>query len=435
MIRQKGDRLQTGKYIIEKKLGEGGSAYTYQAFHPDLDRFVVIKIPRQANQYSEQFAQEALNLAKLKHRNVVRVIDVFSEDGIQHIVMEYVSGQTLLELVESHGTLLEGEAVDYIKQVAEALTKIHRKGLVHRDINPRNIMIDDHDQCPVLIDFGIAKEFSSNQSDKSYSKDFAPWEQCISGFQSQAPTVDVYSLAATLYYAVTGKKPECSYDRKLHATELRSPREFAPRLSESVYQAIMQGMAIEATARPQTMADWLRLLDPNHQQITRYSGWPLRAQIPFTTSIIQFAVYAFIGWVFSIMTVSRWIWFWVAVLVAVASWVLAFRTSWAGAGAGKLRAFVAQLNLGWKSGLELVKDWRNTIGELSYLKVVFLLMVAVVLLVVGFLFSLAWAAITIQSRAEKDLAKVFSHTPTFTILLGTSWIGLGVGWCVYNFLR
>ncbi|RCJ36994.1 hypothetical protein A6770_15340 [Nostoc minutum NIES-26] len=272
---QEGQLIYNGKYKIEKYLGGGGFAVTYQAMHTKLNRRVVIKTPNISVQrdpdypkYVERFKKEAQMLAMCcadSHPHIVQVFDFFEEDGRYCLEMQYIAGKSLWEYVQTHGALQETDAVKYIRQIGLALVDVHQKGVFHLDVTPPNIMLNfdpkiSNSGKAVLIDFGIAGDISppSTLSRSFGNKAFAPYELTRKG--SRHPTVDVYCIAASLYYAVTGQRPTNSFERKYEQEELIQPKQLIPSLSDAVNQGILQGMALEAKDRPQTMQEWLNLL-------------------------------------------------------------------------------------------------------------------------------------------------------------------------------
>ncbi|BAZ51181.1 serine/threonine protein kinase [Nostoc sp. NIES-4103] len=274
---QDGQLIYNDKYKIEKYLGGGGFAVTYQAMHTKLNRRVVIKTPNISVQqdpnypkYIERFKREAQMLAMCcadSHSHIVQIFDFFEEEGRYCLEMQYIAGESLWNYVQNHGALPEAEAVKYIRQIGLALVDVHNKGIFHLDVTPPNIMLNFDQRVPnsgkaVLIDFGIAGDISppSTFSRPFGNKAFAPYELTYKG--SRHSTVDVYCIAASLYYAVTGKCPTNSFNRKYEQEELIPPQQLVPSLSDAVNQAILQGMALEAQDRPQTMQDWLNLLSP-----------------------------------------------------------------------------------------------------------------------------------------------------------------------------
>jgi serine/threonine-protein kinase len=167
----------------------------------------------------------------------------------------------LFQAVKRRGALPEAEIVTYIRQIGEALMVVHQAGLVHRDAHPGNIMLRSNGKA-VLIDFGISKEIvplTGTQMSKDANAAFAPYEQITRG--TSKPTVDIYSLAATLYYGVTGQKPSVSLARKVDNQPLIPPQRFISGISNKLNQAILKGMALEAKDRPKSMQLWLEMLN------------------------------------------------------------------------------------------------------------------------------------------------------------------------------
>ncbi|HEY9735186.1 MAG TPA: protein kinase [Trichocoleus sp.] len=271
-----GRSLQQGKYIVDQELGRGGFGITYKARNTALAQSVVIKTINdglrqdpQFQQHQRQFQDEARRLAKCFHPNIVRVVDFFIEDGLPHIVMDYIPGQTLDTLVQPGRPLPEATALHYIRQVGEAVEAIHRAGLLHRDLKPQNMIVQPETQQVILIDFGIAREFTPGVTQVHthiVSEGYAPIEQYLKQAQ-RSPATDIYGLAATLYTLLTGQVPAAAILRD--RAPLQAPHEIQPTVSRSVSAAVMRGMAVEPQDRPQQMRDWLALLSPAS---SRHSG-------------------------------------------------------------------------------------------------------------------------------------------------------------------
>ena len=266
MTWQPGQKLQAGKYIIQQELGEGGFGITYKAQHTLLDSAVVIKTPNRKlrkdpeyPKYVKRFLKEAQTLAKLSaqhHRHIVQVKDLFEEGEIPCLVMEFIRGESLFDFVQRQGEIEESQAINYIQQIGEALSLIHQAGLVHRDAHPGNIMIQNPQNC-ILIDFGLASEIVPVASSTKHPANlaFAPFEQM---FGSCEITVDVYTLAASLYYAVTGEVPTPNLYQRKQGKKLKEPKELT-RISETLNQAIVKGLEFDPKKRPQTINDWLSI--------------------------------------------------------------------------------------------------------------------------------------------------------------------------------
>ena len=267
-----GQTLQ-GKYVVKKQLGKGGFGLTYLAEHQYLSQNCVLKVPNQELQrdpeyakFVQKFMQEGQKLAKLaqqRHPHIVRVTDLFEERGLPCLAMDFIAGESLLDRVNRKGALSEVEVVGFILQMADALAVVHREGLVHRDCHPGNIMIlppERHQpqRQAILIDFGIAGElFPTTVSSKFFGNPaFAAYEQFGS---KAAPSMDVYTLAASCYFAVTGQYPTTGLDRKLYGKNLVPPNRHRSDLTPAFNQAIINGMALEAINRP-SLAVWTEQL-------------------------------------------------------------------------------------------------------------------------------------------------------------------------------
>ncbi|MBL1177775.1 serine/threonine protein kinase [Pantanalinema sp. GBBB05] len=262
-----GRYFQNQRYVLDHELGRGGFGVTYKATLLSLGQTVVVKtldesLRQDPNfaQSQQQFQAEAKRLALCAHPNIVRVIDFFIEDHLPFIVMEYVPGQTLDTIVSAHPPISEAVALHYIRQIGEALKVVHHNNLLHRDVKPQNIILRQGSNQVVLIDFGIAREFSPGltQTHTSLvSPGYAPIEQYLPQ-ERRSPATDVYGLAATLYTLLTAQVPVASILRDRQP--FPSPRELRPELTAAVNQAVLYGMAVEPHDRPASVDDWLRLL-------------------------------------------------------------------------------------------------------------------------------------------------------------------------------
>ncbi|MBM0045959.1 Stk1 family PASTA domain-containing Ser/Thr kinase [Anaerococcus sp. mt242] len=204
------------RYEIIEQIGVGGMAKVYKAKDKLLDRFVAIKILK--DQYAEdieflkKFNNEAQSAAKLSHINIVNVFDIgedlYKGERIYYIVMEYVNGQTLKDLIVKEGRLSNPDIIDYSVQIAQALKTAHQAGIIHRDIKPQNILIDNYGLLKVT-DFGIAR-VSSNAT-ITYTSSILGTVHYISPEQAKGKIVDeksdLYSLGAVMYEMATGKVP------------------------------------------------------------------------------------------------------------------------------------------------------------------------------------------------------------------------------------
>ena len=267
MTIQVGQALQGGKYTLDQPLGQGGFGITFKATHHYLHRVVVIKTMnpnlRQHPQYAKlekQFQDEGRRLALCVHPNIVRVNDFFIEDDVPYLVMDYVPGRTLDAIVLPNQPLPETIAINYIRQVGAALEAVHQNGLLHRDVKPQNIILREGTDQVVLIDFGIAREFTPGATQVHTSiitEGFAPIEQYMAQAK-RTPATDVYGLAATLYALLTTQVPVSSVLRDRQP--MPAPRDLRPEISPATNQAVMRGMALDIHYRPASVADWLAML-------------------------------------------------------------------------------------------------------------------------------------------------------------------------------
>lgn len=230
------DKLQNGRYLVTEVLGQGGFGITYKGFDLKLEREVCIKEFFMKNlsdrkpdstemftvssgasaivsQFKTKFIKEAQVIATLHNPHIIRVFDVFEENGTAYYVMEYLGGKSLKDKVEKKGVLSNTDALKYIGQLCDALSEVHKNKIMHLDIKPSNIMLDEKGERAVLIDFGISKHYDDDDEQTSStpvgrSKGYAPIEQYNSAsLSSFSPATDIYSLGATLYYLLVGINP------------------------------------------------------------------------------------------------------------------------------------------------------------------------------------------------------------------------------------
>ena len=209
-----GDTVLGNRYKIEKKIGEGGMAYVYEAKDKLLNRVVAVKVLRPEfvddQEFLKKFKREAEAVASLSHPNIVNVYDVGEDGKVHYIVMEYVNGKNLKEIIQEEGTLDEYTALDITKQIAMALGCAHKRGIIHRDIKPHNILISNEGRnIAKVADFGIAKAVSNstmtNIGGVIGSVHYFSPEQAKGKFVTN--NADLYSLGIVLYEMLTGKLP------------------------------------------------------------------------------------------------------------------------------------------------------------------------------------------------------------------------------------
>ena len=214
------------------------------------------------NRYKEKFVKEAQTIAALDHHNIIPIYDVFEENNTAYYVMEYIDGESLSDVIKRRGALAEGDAVEYIRQAAEALGYLHERRIMHLDIKPGNIMVRRKDNRVVLIDFGLSKHYDEQSGEATsttpvgVSHGYAPMEQYKQGgVNTFSPETDIYSLGATLYALVVGHAPQEA------ATLITEPLDFPGHISLSLRSAITAAMAISPKERPASVGEFLAMLN------------------------------------------------------------------------------------------------------------------------------------------------------------------------------
>ena len=200
------------RYEILRSIGEGGMANVYLGHDKILDRNVAIKILRgdlsNDEKFVRRFQREALSASSLAHPNIVEMYDVGEDDGLYYIVMEYIEGKTLKQLLKKRGTLTLSEAIDIMLQLTDGMAHAHDSYIIHRDLKPQNIMIKDDGQIKIT-DFGIAMALNSTQLTQTNSVmgsvHYLPPEQA----SGKGATIqsDVYSMGILMYELLTGSLP------------------------------------------------------------------------------------------------------------------------------------------------------------------------------------------------------------------------------------
>ncbi|NJP11391.1 MAG: serine/threonine protein kinase [Leptolyngbyaceae cyanobacterium RU_5_1] len=262
-----GTPLQNGKYVINHVLGQSVLSVTLQGMQVQSNRPVVLKTLKQNpqvkvdfTQLKQRFTEQVSRFAQCQHPGLVRLVDSFEEADLPFAVMDYTVGQTLLDIVQTSGPRSEEQAVRYIKQVGSALDEIHQHGLIHRDVTPKNIICLSGSESVVLVNFGITHPAVLGWSD-GFAHPPAGNYAAIEQYQPQlspTPTTDVYSLAGTLYFLLTGHAPVAAPLR--HRSPLLLPQQFCPDLNLAIASAILKGLELNPKSRPQTVATWLSLL-------------------------------------------------------------------------------------------------------------------------------------------------------------------------------
>ena len=248
----KGQRIND-RYEIEKLIGEGGMANVYLARDTILDRRVAVKVLRGDlagdEKFVRRFQREALSASSLSHPNIVEIYDVGEDEGNFYIVMEYIEGKTLKQLIKKRGVLSISETMDIMLQLLDALASAHDSYIIHRDIKPQNIMIKDSGLVKIT-DFGIAVALNSTELTQTNSVmgsvHYLPPEQA-SGKGSTIRS-DIYSLGILMFEMLTGKVPfngdsAVEIALKHMKDPLPSVREINPVVPQSVENIILKAAA------------------------------------------------------------------------------------------------------------------------------------------------------------------------------------------------
>lgn len=269
--------LQNGKYRIIRVLGQGGFGITYLAENTYLGKLVAIKeffpkdycdrdntshltLGTQSNaetveKLKARFLKEAKNIAKLDHPGIIKIHDIFEENNTAYYLMDYIDGDNLNDIVKRHGHLSEQKAFEYIREVGESLDYIHSQNMTHFDVKPANIMIRRKDNQPILIDFGLSKQYNSHGDATStlmlgVSNGYSPIELYNPGrITSFSPQTDIYSLGATFFFLVTGCIPASASDI------LENGMEMPTNLSNDVVEFISSTMKVVRNNRPKSIKD------------------------------------------------------------------------------------------------------------------------------------------------------------------------------------
>jgi tRNA A-37 threonylcarbamoyl transferase component Bud32 len=257
----------SGRYRLEAKLGSGGMSTVYLASDDTLDRPVAVKVMhREMSEQEDQlqrFRQEARAVAKLTHPNVVSVIDAGEDGGYPYIVFEYVKGETLKQRIGRVGALDTQEAIAYAIEVARGLGVAHARNMVHRDIKPQNVLIDEEGRAK-LTDFGISRQLEQDGVTATGrvlgTTDYVAPEQAMG--KAVDPRSDIYSLGVVLYEMLVGQVPfhadsQVGVAMKHVNEELPDVQRRRPEVSAAVALVVERATAKDPAERYQTIGEMI----------------------------------------------------------------------------------------------------------------------------------------------------------------------------------
>ena len=294
-----------GTYKIESYLASGGFGNTYLAKNIEFDETYAIKeffvkgvCQRDGNstticvsnaentnsfeQQREKFKKEARRLRSLSNPHIVKVYDLFEENGTAYYVMDYVDGENLsARLKRTNAPLAESAVRNYLNQILDGLEAIHNKGMFHLDIKPANIMVDSHDVVK-LIDFGASKQQSTvggatMSTGISYTNGYAPSEQMAQSYDKFGPWTDFYALGATMYKLLTNQDPPSVTDLSEDETEDKHLALPMPNVSEEMKKLVVWMMQVNRLKRPKNVGEIRRISQqasaatPNSEETKAFS--------------------------------------------------------------------------------------------------------------------------------------------------------------------
>jgi len=262
-------RVISGRYVVQAIVGTGGMAVVYRAFDKKKNRVVAIKVLRPEYESDEEFvrrfSREAEAASKVSHENIVNMLDVGTDGDMRYIVMEFVDGQTLKDMIRQQGYIHPDTAIRMTIRILAAVDHAHRNGIVHRDIKPQNILVDSEGRVKVA-DFGIARLKATQTTTINDGEGvsalgsvhyFSP-EQAKGEVADEKS--DLYSVGVVMYEMLTGQVPfdgDNSVSVALkHVNEApKSMRERRPEISKALDEVVMRALCKDATKRYQTAAE------------------------------------------------------------------------------------------------------------------------------------------------------------------------------------
>ncbi len=278
-------KLISGRYLIESLIGSGGMANVYKAYDNMLGRTVALKVLKAEHrgdmEFVRRFEREARAVLTLSHENIVRSYAVGEDGDISYIVLEYVEGSTLKELIKSDGPISPKVAVSITAQVLDALAHAHESGIIHRDIKPQNVIITPRGKAK-LTDFGIARDVAATTRTYAGSNVVMGSVHYISPEQARGDDVtaasDIYSCAIMLFEMLTGKVPfggdnSVAIALKHLQEDITPPVEINPKIPRALSDVIVKAASKEISLRYQSAkqmkSDLLRSLREPHGKFAR----------------------------------------------------------------------------------------------------------------------------------------------------------------------
>jgi serine/threonine protein kinase len=272
------DLQEIGQYELKRLLGSGGMSRVFLGRHRHNGAEVAVKILRPEmlvkRHAVQRFQSEFRAARKLLHPNLVRGLDFGFDQGLAYLVLEYIPGRSLFELIRENLRLPEEEVVRFIRQTAQGLQLAHRMNVIHRDIKPGNILVTLAGEAK-LSDLGLAKDLLARESITRSGASLgtlhymAP-EQFMNARKADA-RADIYSLGVTLYHALTGRLPftggQLTMLKKKLANQFVPPRDFVPSLSNGINRLIVQCLQPKADDRPTTCGEFLELLETSRGKV------------------------------------------------------------------------------------------------------------------------------------------------------------------------
>ena len=343
-----------GRYRVDDMLGRGGMAVVYLAHDVELGRLVALKLLAENlagdEDVRKRFVREARLAARLSHPNVVHVYDAGEDDGVPFIVMEYVPGETLAQVLLPRGKVAPGEAAALARQAALGLQHAHEAGLVHRDIKPQNLLLRD-DGVLKIADFGIARAAEISRMTQlgtvlGTASYLAP-EQALG--EEVGPQADIYSLGAVLYELLTGKPPYefgslADLAEKQRAGTIVPVRDLEPSVPDELEALVMRCLARDPRFRPASAGAVAEALaeEPQTKELAAVADMTLPLPVRLSGTIR-----------------GRSTWLWIAVAVAFGLIVLVLGLARIGGGGSPSRTPTVQRVQPIQRGATPVDEARN----------------------------------------------------------------------------